>query len=459
MQIPGFSGRVTTPSDDGFAEACQIFNTAVTDRVPRAVAAATGTADVVAALRWAREQDLELTVRAGGHNFAGHALVPDGLVVDLRGMREARVDVDRRVVTCGPGHVWGSLDAATSPFGLQTNAGSISTVGVSGFTLGTGLGHLARDHGLAGDSVVAAEMVLADGTVVRTDDADSADLDWAIRGGCGNFGVVTSWDLSLYPVGTVYAGMIAIALPDARAALTRVLTELAPQTPDELTWVAVMATLPPQAAVPDSIKGRPCLMINFVCLDPEAGPGLVEPWRRALPVAADAVQHMPFVEYQKTADPSAPEGCRWDVRSEWLSGLDERTAEVMVAGAEAAENPLYEVLVRPLGGAAARRADGDTPFSFRRSEYLLEVIAGWFPDDGRDEHHRRWMTDVWQDFLPWSDGGACISHVGRGEGPERVRSAYTDAVWERLVDVKTARDPDDVFRSTQHVPPRAPVHA
>lgn len=459
MRIPGFTGRVTTPADDGFAAACQIFNTAVTDRVPRAVAAAATTADVSTALRWAREQDLPLTVRAGGHNFAGHASVPDGLVLDVRGLREATVDRRRRVVTCGPGHVWGSLDAATSPFGLHPNGGSISSVGVSGFTLGTGLGHLAREHGLAGDSVVAAEVVLADGTVVRTDEPGAEDLDWALRGGCGNFGVVTSWDLALHPVETVYAGTLAVALPDARAALTTVLEDLAPRTPAALTWVAVMATLPPQAPVADALRGVPCLLLNLVCLDPEKGPRLVDPWRRALPVAMDAVAHVPYVAYQRSADASAPEGCGWDVRSEWLSDLGARTAEVMVGAAETATNPFYEVLVRPLGGRAAERADGDTPFSFRRSEHLLEVIAGWLPDDPREEQHRAWMQGVWEDFLPWSDGGACISHVGRDEGLPRVRSAYTEAVWERLTDVKTARDPDDVFSSTQHVPPRTRVPA
>ena len=459
MDIPGFSGRVTLRGDDGFADACAIFNTAVDGRVPRAVAACASTADVAAAVRFAREADLPLSVRAGGHNFAGHALAPDGLVLDLRGMRDARVDPAARVVTCGPGHVWGTLDAATSPFGLHTNGGSISTVGVSGFTLGTGLGHLAREHGMAGDDVVAAEVVLADGSVVRTDSPGAEDLDWALRGGCGNFGVVTSWDLALHPVETVYAGTLAVALPDARAALTTVLEDLAPRTPAALTWVAVMATLPPAAPVPDALRGVPSLLLNLVSLDPRAGPGLVEPWRRALPVTMDAVDHVPFVAYQQSADASAPEGCGWDVRSEWLSGLDGRTAQVMVDAAEAALNPLYEVLVRPLGGRAAEIAADATPFSWRHSEYLLEVIAGWFPDDPREPTHRDWMTGAWDGFLPWSDGGACISHVGRGEGPERVRSAYGERAWERLVAVKTDRDPDDVFRSTQHIAPRRPVAA
>ena len=204
--------------------------------------------------------------------------------------------------------------------------------------------------------------------------------------------MVTSWDLALHPVETVYAGTLAVALPDARAALATVLEDLAPRTPTGLTWVAVMATLPAAAPVPEALRGVPSLLLNLVSLDPAAGPGLVEPWRRALPVSMDAVDHVPFVSYQRSADASAPEGCGWDVRSEWLSGLDGRTAEVMVDAAEAARNPLYEVLVRPLGGRAAEIPADATPFSWRHSEYLLEVIAGWFPEDPREPVHRDWMT-------------------------------------------------------------------
>jgi FAD/FMN-containing dehydrogenase len=438
---------VVTPDDPGYDDARMIFNRSV-DKRPARVVRCSSAADVAAAVRGAREDGLPLAVRAGGHNFGGHAQVEGGVVIDLRGLTTIEVDPDARRVVTGTGLRWAEYDAATAKHGLATPGGSISTVGVSGFTLGTGLGWLSRHRGLAHDNLVAAELVTAYGEVVAVDDDTDPELMWALRGGCGNVGAVTAMHFAAHPQSSVVAGTLLVDIDRAGEAL-RAVSDLGP-LPAELSWTAVIVQVPPAGPFPPELAGRPALMVN-VMVDDDAGLGALDRMRAAVPAVADTVTTHPYPAFQQLADPSAPWGACWDVRSEWLRPLGDTEIGALVQAAREARSPLFEIVLRPLGGAIADRAADATAFSFRHADLLIEVIAGWFPGDPDAAAHRAWMTRTWESVLSRSCGGADVNHLGLDETPEHVRSAWSPGTYARLQQVKRRVDPDEVFTSTQRV--------
>jgi FAD/FMN-containing dehydrogenase len=456
VAVDGFRGQVLRPGDGGYDAARQVFNRAV-DRRPALLARPVDAADVATAVRHARDRGLPLAVRAGGHNFAGHAVLDGGLVLDLRGLTRATVDPSAGTAVLEPGLTWGEADAATQVHGLATPGGSISTVGVAGFSLGTGLGWLGRRDGLAGDALVRADVVTAEGDLVTASADEHADLWWALRGGAGNFGVVTALTVRAAPVTTVLAGSLMVPIDRAGAALTAVCDATAAM-PDALNWTAVLVTLPPDPALPPAVRGLPTLLVN-VCWagEPAEGERHIAALRGMTDPVVDLVEPMPFAAFQRAADASAPEGARWDVRSEWLTALDARAVQDLLNAAAVAAAPLSELVIRPLGGAIAAPPADASPFSFRHAGLLLEVIAGWLPGDDRGPAHRAWMQDAWARLARRSAGGPDISHLGLGEGEQRVRACFSPATYARLVDVKRRYDPADLFRSTQHIPVGAAV--
>jgi FAD/FMN-containing dehydrogenase len=439
--------QVLTPTDPGYDDARVIFNRLVDGRPARVVRC--GTAEEVAtAVRGAREDGLPLAVRAGGHNFSGHAVVDGGVVIDLRGLTSIAVDPDARRVVAGCGLRWREYDEATQKYGLVTPGGSISTVGMSGFTLGTGLGWLGRRWGLAHDNLVAAELVTADGRVRMVDDAADPDLMWALRGGCGNFGAVTAMQFAAHPLDSVIAGSLVVEIDRAGEALRSLFDQAG--LPRELSWTAVFLTAPPDGPFPAKLAGRAILLIN-VMVDDDAGLTALETLRRAVPSVADTITRHPYARFQQLADPSAPWGCCWDVRSEWLRPLGDGEIDALVDAARRARSPLYEIVLRPMGGSINERAADATAFSFRHADLLIEVIAGWFPDDPAGEEHRQWMIQTWQAVHGRSCGGADVNHLGLGESEEHVRSAWSPQTYARLQEVKRRIDPDEVFTSTQRI--------
>ncbi len=437
---------VLTGSDAGYDEARAVFNAAI-DRRPARIVRCASPADVATAIRGAREDGLPLTVRAGGHNFGGHAAIEGGVVLDLRGLRGIEVDRGTREVRSGTGLLWQHYDAATQRHGLATPGGSISTVGVAGFTLGTGLGWLSRRWGLAHDNLLSADLVTADGEVWQVSDTEDPDLMWALRGGCGNFGVVTAMTFAAHPLGTVLAGSLVIDIDHSAAALRTLFDQ--PVPPPELSWTAVIVT-PPPGALPGAVAGRQVLLIN-ICCDDAAGPPWLERLRTVVPVLADGVHQVPYPQFQASADASAPFGACWDVRSEWLRPLDDAAIDSLVDASREARSPLYEIVLRPLGGAVADRAPDATAFSYRHADLLIEVIAGWFPGDPDEQAHRSWMRDTWQRVERLSAGGADVNHLGRDETEEHIRSSWSPSTYERLATLKRRIDPDGVFASTQRV--------
>jgi FAD/FMN-containing dehydrogenase len=439
--------QVLTPADPGYDDARSIFNRLV-DKKPAQVVRCSTAADVAATVRRAREAGLPLAVRAGGHNFGGHAQVEGGVVVDLRGLASVEVDPEARRVVTGTGLRWAEYDEATQKYGLATPGGSISTVGVSGFTLGTGLGWLGRRWGLAHDNLLAAELVTADGEVRLVDDERDPELMWALRGGCGNFGAVTSMHFQAHPLTSVVAGTLLVDIDRAGDALHALFAEAS--VPREMSWTAVFVHVPPVGPFPEAMAGKPALMIN-VMVDDDAGLAALERVRAVVPAVTDTITTHPYTQFQKLADPSAPWGACWDVRSEWLQPLGDAEIDALVQAARDARSPLYEIVLRPMGGYIGERPADATAFSFRHADLLIEVIAGWFPGDPDAAEHRSWMTATWESVLGRSCGGADVNHLGLGETPEHLRSAWSPETYARLQTVKRRVDPDEVFTSTQRI--------
>ncbi len=439
--IDGFRGRLITADDPEYHDLRRVWNHAV-DRRPAVLARCADTADAGHAIRYARERGLPLTVRAGGHNFAGLSVADGGVVIDVRDLTGITVDARRRVARIQAGLRWGAVDRALQRHGLVTTGGSVSKVGVSGFTLGTGLGFLGRLHGLAGDNVLGATVVTADGTVIEVDSASHPDLYWALRGGGGGFGVVTEWRMRLHPLTTPVAGPLIYPIEKAVGVLHRVL-EITADAPATFNWAAVLTTAPPDPALPDLLRGRPALLLPIFTVTPD-DPVLAE-LRRATHPAVDLAAPVPFCTFQTSTDAAAPDGTCWDVRSEWLTTLDGAAIDDVAAMIQRAGSPLSELLLRPLGGAIARPGTEETPFSYRSASLLLEVIAHWDEGDGATE--RAWMTESWARLRRLSAGGPDVNHLGLDEPPERARAAYRPPALERLAAVRAAYDPDGVFPS------------
>lgn len=448
--IASFSGQIVTPDHPGYGTARTIWNQAH-DRRPAVIARCRDAGDVAAALRHARERGLPVAVRAGGHNFAGAGSVQDGMVIDLRGLDGITVDPATRTARIGAGLTWGAVDPVLQRHGLVTTGGSVSTVGVAGFTLGTGLGWLGRAHGLAGDNLISAEVVTAAGEVITADADHHPDLYWALRGGTGNFGVVTAFTMRLFPLTDPVAGTLMYPAEEAPGVLRRLLDATA-GAPDALNWAAVLTTAPPSGGLPASVRGRPVLLVPVFwagALPADAGaPAEVERLRAVGRPAFGTVRSMPFCLFQTSTDESAPGGMSWDVRSEWLGPLDGQAIDHAVAMACASPSPLSEFLFRPLGGAIRAASAPDTPFSYRDAAFLAEVIAN--APAGTPAPHRDWLDKALAGLLHLSAGGPDVSHIGIGEDPARVARAFSAGVRDRLAAVKRRYDPDRVFASVPY---------
>lgn len=432
-------GMVIRRGDPEYDQARHVWNGMV-DRSPAIIAKCASTADVVSAVNFARENGLVLAVRGGGHNAAGLALCDDGLVIDLSPMRAVSVDAERRIARVQGGALWGDLDAATHPHGLATTGGVISTTGVGGLTLGGGLGWLMRSHGLACDNVVAVEIVTADGQVRRASATENSDLFWGVRGGGGNFGVVTSFEFQLHPVRTVYGGMLVY--PAARAPeVLRRYRDLAMNATDALTIFAGLMTSPdgiPITAVLVGFNGRSA-----------AGEAAIRPLRDMGPVA-DQVVEMPYPALQSMLDPGFPSGLQVYWRSDFLKGLPDEAIDMLCDRFASITSPLSALLIEQFGGAVARVPADETAFAQRDALFNLAVIARW-TDPSTAASHIDWARQSSEAAAPFASGGVYVNYLG-SEGGERVRAAY-GAKYDRLVAVKTKYDPTNLFRTNQNIQP------
>jgi FAD/FMN-containing dehydrogenase len=435
----GLGGTVIRRGDAGYDQARRVWNGMI-DRSPAAIFRCTSTADVVAAVNFAREEGLMLAVRGGGHNAAGLALVDDGLVIDLSGMRGVRVDADNRIAYVQGGAQWRDLDAATHPHGLATTGGVISTTGVGGLTLGGGLGWLMRQHGLACDNVLAVEIVTADGQVRRASATENPDLFWAVRGGGGNFGVVTSFEFRLHPMRMLYAGMLVFPGPRAPEVL-RLYRDLATSAPDELSLFSVLMTSP---------EGQPIHAILAGYDGPVSkGEAALKPLRDLGPVA-DQVAEMPYPALQSMLDEGFPSGLQVYWRSDFLKGLPDEAIDALVDRFGAITSPLSALLIEQFGGAVARVPADETAFAQRDALFNLAVITRW-TDVGTAQTHIDWARQTSDAMRPFTSGGVYVNYLGE-EGADRVKAAYGPK-YEKLVAVKKKYDPNNLFRVNQNIRP------
>jgi FAD/FMN-containing dehydrogenase len=450
--LPAFTGTLLTPATPGYDDARRVWNGAI-DRRPAFIARCRHADDVAAALAFARRHDLPVAVRGGGHSIPGWSVCDGGLVVDLTAMKEIRVDPSSRTALVQPGVNWGEFDAAAQHHGLASPGGEISHTGIAGLTLGGGIGWLSRMHGLACDNLIAAEVVTADGEILRVDDDADPELMWGLRGGGGNFGVVTSFTYRLHHVGPVPGGVVFF--PGERAPeVLRLYRDLGAVAPRELSLVAVQVTAPPAPFVPEHLRGRPVVGLSTAWFgDPDEGERMLSPVTTALGrPAIDLLGVLPYCALQQSVDASAPWGMAAHVKSDLLDELDDDAVDTLSEQAAQRTHPLSHVLVRRLGGAIADVPTDATAFAHRQAAHLTTIVGAWDPDtDPAPEVD--WARRTWASTRRLACG-TYVNHL-EDEGAARVREAYPVATFARLTALKTRLDPANVFRHNQNIPPSA----
>jgi FAD/FMN-containing dehydrogenase len=451
-----FGGQLIQPGEPQYDEARTIYN-AMIDRRPALIARPLGTADVVAAVRYAREHDLPIAVRCGGHSVAGHSVCDDGLLLDLSLLKGVHVDREKRIARAAGGVQWGEYDRETQVFGVGTPGGRALTTGVGGFTLGGGYGWISPKYGLTCDNLVSADVVTADGNLVTASERENEDLFWGLRGGGGNFGVVTSFEFRVHPVGPmILGGILAFPLEqadDAFAAYQRIVDD----APDELGTALVLLNAPPEPFVPERLHGKPVLGIAVAyCGEPTQGEKVVQPLRDAKP-AVDLVEPMPYRTLQAMLEPFSPHGWRNYWRGLHLKGLSDDVLQAFLRFAPEGMAPMTFGILFQHGGAVGRVGEEESAFSHRDATFMAHPIACW-ADPADDERHIAWVREFTDAMDPFRTGGVYLNFMA-DEGEERVRAGYEPSKYDRLVALKNAYDPDNVFRFNQNIKPTAAVSA
>jgi len=442
-------GEVLARGDAGFDAARRVYNGAI-DRRPAAIVRCAGVADVVVAVRLARAHDLPLAVRGGGHSAAGFGVCEGGLVIDLSAMKGVRVDPARRTVQAQAGLTWGQLDHETQAFGLATTGGRISSVGIAGMTLGGGYGWLMRKHGLAIDNLLSVDLVTADGSLLTASATENPDLFWGLRGGCGNFGIVTSLTYRLHSVGPmVTGGMVFYAAERARELLTAY-REFAASAPEDLATQFNVLLLPPAPFVPPHLVGAAVAAIPVCHLgSPEEARRDLAPLLEREPLI-DRIRPMPYTRLQRLFDAAGAFGHLTYGRSGHLRQLGDDAVETLMAHAAGLTSPYSIVMLSPLGGAVARVGEEDTAFSFRSTAFDLAIQAVW-SNPRHSRRHIRWADEAWTAMRPFAHG-VYVNELG-DEGRERVWEAYNPETYRRLVALKRHWDPENLFHMNQNIDP------
>ena len=438
-------GVLLRPEDDGFDIARKVYN-AMIDKHPALIVRCAGVADVIAAVTFARANNLLVAVRGGGHNVAGNALCDGGIVIDLSGMRAIRVDPARRTARAEPGVTYREFDHETQAFGLATTGGTISATGIAGLTLGGGFGWLTRQYGLACDNLLSVDMVMADGRFLTASATENADLFWGVRGGGGNFGIVTSFEYQLHPVGPVLGGLLVHPLPKAREAL-QFYRDFTRTAPDELAVFAALLTNPDGSRV----------IAFIVCYNGpiEQGERVIAPLRQFGPPVADMVQPIPYTTMQTMLDDGFPNGLQNYWKSSFLQEISDDAIDTMIAHFTAAPSPLSAMVIEQFGGAGARVGKGETAFSHRDGHSNFLIVSRCV-DSSEIARNIMWARAAWTAMQPFSDGGVYSNYVEAGtEGADRIRAAYGSETYERLATLKKKYAPTNFFRVNQNIMPSA----
>jgi FAD/FMN-containing dehydrogenase len=444
-----FRGELTGPGDSSYEEARKLYNGMI-DKRPALIARCVDVADVIQAVNFARENGLTLAIRGGGHNGGGLGSCDDGLVIDLARMKGIRVDPTAKTVRVEGGCTWGDVDHATHAFGLATPSGIMSTTGVGGLTLGGGLGHLARTCGLSIDNLLGVDMVLADGRFIMASADENSDLYWAVRGGGGNFGVVTSFLFKLHAINTVYAGPMLWELEKAADAM-RFYRDYILKAPEDMNGWFAFLIVPAGPPFPEHLHGKKMCGVLWNYTGPlDKADEVFKPIRRFSPPALDFVGPLPYPALQSMFDALLPKGLQSYWRADWVKELTEAAIAIHIKYAAQLPTPLSTMHLYPINGAPHRVGKSDTAFSYRDANWG-EVIVGVDPDPANNERMIAWAKAYWEELHPHSAGGAYINMMME-EGQERVKAAYRDN-YTRLAAIKKKYDPNNLFHVNQNILP------
>ena len=445
-----FKGQVLAPGDAAYEETRQVWN-AMIDRRPGLIARCTGTVDVVQAVRFARQHGLLHSVRGGGHNIAGLAVCEGGLMIDMSLLRGVWVDPAQRTARAQAGCTLADVDRETQLHGLAAVLGFVSATGIAGLTVGGGFGYLTRKHGWTCDTVRSMEVVTADGKVVRASATENPGLFWALRGGSGNFGIVTSFEYELFPVGPeILGGAIAWRGEDSKQVLDA-FRELSARAPRELTLVAALRIAPPAPWLPKDIHGQPMAAI-FVCYSgkPEDGEALLAPLRKLGQPVADIVTRRPYVQMQALLDATQPKGRRYYWKSHYLADIGPQAVDIAAQHAARIASPHSAILMFQIGGALNELPAGHSPAGNRDARYVLNIAGAWEkPQD--DAANVQWARDTFDAMKPCSTGGTYLNFLTEEEGADRIEAAYGRPTLQKLAALKRQWDPEGFFRHTKSV--------
>lgn len=442
-------GEVVLPGDSGYEEARKVWNGMI-DKHPAAIARCVNDADVIEAVKFARDNGMIVAVRGGGHNVAGFGTCDGGLVIDLSGMKKITIDTASRTVKAQPGLTWGEFDKETQAQSLATTGGLVSTTGIAGFTLGGGIGWLVRKYGLTIDNLVSVEIVTADGSKVKANQTENADLFWGVKGGGGNFGIVTQFEYRLHPVGPqIFGGAVFYSMEKAGAVL-RKFAQMSPGLPDELTTLVAFLTTPPAPFIPQNLQGTKMLAVAICYAGPiENGAKMVAPLRELKP-DIDLMEPMPYLALQTMFDAAAPRGIHAYWKTSYLNELSEKAIDVLVQQASKFRSPFSQLHVNHLGGAVARLGKEAGAFRYRDSPFVSNIVGFWM-DPSDAEANIAWVRETWDAMLPYSTGAPYLNFLAL-ENADQVKAAYGDN-YPRLVELKKKYDPTNLFRLNQNVKP------
>jgi FAD/FMN-containing dehydrogenase len=451
FELPGFGGEIVRPDDAAYDETRAVFNGMI-DRRPALIARCTSADDVATAVNAAREQDLPLSIYGGGHGVTGAAVVDAGICADLRTLDRVDVDPDQRIARVEGGARWASIDAATQEHGLAVTGGRVSDTGIGGLALGSGSGWLERKIGFTCDNLVKAEVVTADGRQVVASEDENAELFWGLRGGGGNFGVVTAFHLRLHPIGPILLAGQLMYPPEMAGELLRFYRDFILSAPDEVCGGIAFLTAPHEEFVPEPARGKPVVGVVVVYAgDPDEGEEAVRPLREFGPPALDMVQRMPYVALQQMIDAANLSGRLNYWNADFYNELPDEAIDTFVARATKPVSPFSQVLVIPGGGAIARISNDATAFGNRDDKWNLHILSMW-EDPADTERNIAFTREFSTAMKPWCTGRAYLNFIG-DEGLGRVEAAFGPEKFARLQALKSKWDPTNLFRHNQNIPP------
>ena len=442
-------GEVIAPQDEGYEEARKVYN-AMIDRRPAVVVRAVNAGDAIAAVTFARENELDVAVRGGGHSVPGFGTCDGGVVIDFSRMRGVRVDPANQTARAEGGATWGDFNAAAHAFGLATTGGIISTTGVGGLTLGGGIGYLDRGFGLSCDNLVSADVVTADGRFLVASKNENEDLFWALRGGGGNFGVVTSLEFQLHPVKDIYGGPMFFEL-DHAGDILRFYREFIADAPEELGGFPAFQIAPPLPFIPENRHGDPFIAFVACWAGPlDEGEKAIAPIREVAPIVAEHVGPMPYPALNSAFDALVPPGLQHYWKANFVTDLTDEAIEAHLEHGPKVPVVNSTVHIYPINGACHRVASDETAFAYRDANFAT-VIAGMWPDPAQNEDNTAWVRDYYDATAPHSEEGGYVNFMAEDD-QDRIRANYRGN-YERLVEVKRKYDPDNLFHLNQNIKP------